>query len=308
MQRTNFVFIYLNDQQRKSVLDKPPALSALQSFETFLFLTALGRHPQALTTLTAALESAAKSVSGAGPEDRSSLADATGTLNSLIPKGYRITFTDSLTNLRIKRNNLTHFGHSPKDDNESIRLSFGTALPLMNAWAKLKHDIDLFEVLHGGLSDILQRSVDLIQDRSSHALGETNLIRGVRHWIIHHTRDAFLSRWELSVLDSDEATIGTAVASGFDYREKALDSLRLRDPNVTLSCPICSSTGAFVVELDEESLFNGNGLFSPTQGTCVYCDFHVPAKSVKLITELCADQLTTELLRQIRLEYGVKSG
>ena len=306
MQETNFVFICLNDEQQKSALDKPPALSAIQSFETFLLLTALGRHPQALTTLTAALESAAKSVSGAGPEDKSSLAEATGTLNSLIPNGYQITFTDSLTTLRIKRNNLTHFGHSPKDDNESIRLSFGTALPLMNAWAKLQHDINLFEVLHGGLGEILQRSVGLIQDRSSHALGEANLIRGVRHWITHHTRDSFLSRWELFVLDSDEATIGTAITSGFDYREKALESLKQGDPNVTLTCPICRSTEAFVVELDEESLFNEDGLFRPILGTCAYCDFLVPAKSVKLIADLCADQLTTELLRQIRLEYGVE--
>jgi hypothetical protein len=59
MATANFVFINLNEQQQKSILGKPPALSALQSFETFLLLTALGRHPQALTTLTAALESAA---------------------------------------------------------------------------------------------------------------------------------------------------------------------------------------------------------------------------------------------------------
>jgi len=306
MESADFIFIYLNDQQQKSILDRPPALSALQSFETFLLLTALGRHSQALTTLTAALESAAKSISGAGPEDRSNLAEATATLNSLIPSGYQVIFTDTLTNLRIKRNNLTHFGHSPKDDNESIRLSFGTALSLMNAWAKVKHDIDLFEVLHGGLGEILQRSVGLIQDPLNHALGEANLIRGVRHWIIHHTRDSFLSRWELSVLSSDEATIGTTVASGFDYREKALERLKQRDPNVTLTCPICSSTEAFVVEVDEESLFNGDGALSPIRGTCIYCDFRVPATTVKLISELCADQLTTELLRQIRLEYGVK--
>lgn len=306
MQAANFVFIVLNEQQQQSVLERPPALSALQSFETFLLLSALGRHPQAMITLTAGLESAAKSVSGVDPEDRSNLAEALATLKSLIPKGYPITFTDSLTNLRIKRNHLIHFGHSPKDDNESIRLSFGTALPLMNEWAKQKHKIDFFKVLHGGLGVILQRSVGLIQDRSSYALGEANLIRGVRHWIIHHTRDSFLSRWELFVLDSDESTVGTAIASGFDYREKALESLKLRDPNVTLTCPICSSTEAFVVELDEESLFNGNGMFSPTLGTCTYCDFHVPAKSEKLIVELCADQLTTELLCQIRLEYGVK--
>jgi len=306
MQGANFIFIHIKDQQQKPLLDRPPALSALQSFETFLLLTALGRHPQALTTLTAALESAAKSVSGAGPEDRSNLAEATGTLNSLIPSGYRVVFTDSLTNLRLKRNNLTHFGHSPKDDDEAIRLSFGTALPLMSAWAKLAHDIDLFEVLQGGLGQILQRSVSLIQDRSNHTLGDANLIRGVRHWIIHHTRDSFLSRWELAVLDSDEATVGTAIVSGFDYRERALNSLKIRDPNVTLTCPICGSTEAFVVELDEESLFNGNGLLFPTIGTCAYCDFHVPAKSAKVIAELCVGQLTADLLRRIRLEYGVE--
>jgi hypothetical protein len=176
----------------------------------------------------------------------------------------------------------------------------------MRAWANLEHDIDLFEKSCGDLGEILMRSVELIQDRSNHALGETNLIRGVRHWIVHHTRDSFLSRWELSVLDSDEASVGTAVASGFDYREESLQNLKSRDPNATLTCPICHSTDAFVVCLDEESLFEGNGRLSPTQGACVYCDFYVPTKSVKLIDQLCGNQLTPELLLQMRGEYGVK--
>ncbi|NCV40980.1 MAG: hypothetical protein EBW11_10545, partial [Betaproteobacteria bacterium] len=53
-----FIFFNFDQATINSFASKAPTISALQSFETFLLLSALGRHPQALVTICSALESA----------------------------------------------------------------------------------------------------------------------------------------------------------------------------------------------------------------------------------------------------------
>jgi hypothetical protein len=298
-------FIELSREQAVSVNQSPPALSAMQSLETFLLLTALGRHPQALTSLATSIESAATSFEGRGPEVTSSLSEAIATLNGLIPRDFRFKPVESLSAFRRKRNGLTHFGCSPADDDESIRLSFGVGLPLMFAWAEVRHNIDFSVALVGELGGVVRRTIELLQSPVGRQLEAKNLVRGVRRWVNHHIRNSFLSSWEIHVLNHDEESAGFDDGSGWVFRSKLLERLRLSDPNVTVSCPICGSLEALVVEIDEGALAADTGTLVPRACRCVFCDFNVPKEAADLTLALCAEMFTDDLIKRTRSEYGL---
>lgn len=308
MATSSLTFLHLSEQQRLSIMGTPPALSALQSFETFLFLTALGRHPQAMVFLASGIESAAKSILGQGPTDRSDLAKLSMELNSLVPQGESLRLTDTLEDFRNKRNNIVHFGCSPGDDDISIRLSFGTAVPLLNMWLGVKHGVSIFASLPEEFAYILKIAVDLIQDQRHKKFDREQLIRGVQRWIIYKTRESYLTNWELFVLNSDMSTVGTNIESGFDFRDRVREKLVHRDDREEFDCPICKNEESFLVSIDYEALSEPNPKIVPLDGICVWCDFHISSESEessRFLSHHCQDQFTDEVLKRIRKEYGL---
>lgn len=307
-------FLFLNEQQRQSVLSAPPALSTLQSFETFLLLTAIGRHPQAMTCLASGVESAGKSYLRIGPDDKdTSLANLTVDLNKLFDPGKGFKH-DHLKKFRKKRNDITHFGYSPKDDEQCIDFSFGTALPLLNVWAEVLHGINLFDALSPDLppdlgisfahfGSILRMAVELIQDQSHASVGREQLIKGVQRWVVFHTRESYLANWELSVLDSDTSSGG----GGWEYRHKAREALNPFDDKEEFRCPICNDSDGFLVSIDHDALNSNNPRIIPLDGICTWCDFRVSDKSsvsTKFLSMHCKDQFTDEVIDRLRKKWG----
>lgn len=308
MANSELTFLNLSEPQRQSIEKAPPALSALQSFETFLLLTAINRHPQAMIFLASAIESAAKSVLRLGPNDVRDLAKLNMEINKLVPKGELLRLTDTLEEFRNKRNHIIHFGCSPDDDDLSIRFSFGTAVPLLNMWFDVEHGVSIFSSLYEELGDILKISVDLIQDQRQKKFDRKQLIKGVQRWIIFHTRESYLTKWELSVLDSDASTCGTSMKSGFDYRDRVRENLVYGEDREEFDCPICKQDKSFLVSMDYEALSGPNPRLVPLAGTCVWCDFYISPKSnegSRFLDHHIGDQFTHEVLERIRKEYGL---
>jgi len=297
-----FLFLHFTEIELSSIKSKPPAVSAFQTFESFLLLTALGQFPQALTTLASSLESAAKSFNQEGSDVRTNLSEALGTLNCLVPKDFLFKLEPDRTFFRDRRNHLAHYGSSPEDDEDSIRCSFGTGIPLFYAWAKYEQGIDIFENQFGR---IIKMACHLVQSPANKYINPKQAIQGVRHWMNHHIRESFMSKWEISVLDADESSFGTIPVSGFDYKRERLIKLQNDDPNITISCPVCESSNSFVVKLNNDSLISKKSELKPESGECVTCDFRLNDGAQKLTLELCKQQLTEELLNQTLKEYGI---
>ncbi len=112
-----------------AVMQAPPLASALQSFENSIFLVGLGRFPAALTACGTAVESAIRAVQGYKP-----LSPADGlwdTVEFAVQKKPKLRVRD-LRQFVNARNDFTHSGFSPKDDERAVSLLFRVGYPFLS--------------------------------------------------------------------------------------------------------------------------------------------------------------------------------
>jgi len=83
-----------------------------------------------------------------------------------------------------------------------------------------------------------------------------------------------------------------------------LEQLKNNDPCVLLDCPICFEPESFVLALEYEALDATPPALIPKAGACAYCGFVAPETARLLLEDLFGLQLTDELLRATRDEYG----
>jgi hypothetical protein len=297
------IFLNLSDADQKTVLSRPPMISALQGFETMLLLIAEGRFPAALAVCINAIESSWKAHSAMGPDDRVFLAEVLGGMRSALPREAISTFSSKLTTLREKRNQITHFGFSKQDDEESMSLLLSTAIPLLDAWIQHAIGVKVVESLVYDLGDKIRQAIGLVSQRSSTGinLSAIDAIRGVRHWILHHTRLSYLPEWEQEILDQ-EASSGWR---GWEIKQRLMTRVQNEmDPYAVIDCPICKSGDSMVVRLDDAAL-EANQLI-PLEVHCVECGLQLPESASPLVIEICRSELTPSLLDETRRQYGMR--
>ncbi|MFC5427615.1 hypothetical protein ACFPTO_02130 [Paraburkholderia denitrificans] len=277
-------------------------ISSLQGYETALLLLAQGRYPQALTTIASAIESAGKAYLRLGPEEKCELAKLNEILQEALPREKRVT-PSKLNKFRRTRNRITHYGFSPRDDEESVSLFIGTALPFLDAWLEHSNGFSIVESLYFDLGKKVRHAIDLNRPTPREKISAIDSIRGVAHWILHHTRYSYLTWWEREVLDNDASTFGTHRISGFDLREQLKEQLLEDDPVLVIDCPICDGLDSLVVKLDEEALDDRR--IVPIAARCVECSLSLPAGAEALLIKLCEDQFTDELCAKTLTEYGI---
>jgi hypothetical protein len=103
----SLIFLNISREKLAEIQKRPPLVCALQNFETALLLLAHGRHPQALSTLASAIESAGKAHLHLQPKNSFDLAQANAKLNAELPKEKAFKLS-ALKKLRETRNRITH--------------------------------------------------------------------------------------------------------------------------------------------------------------------------------------------------------
>ena len=208
--------------------------------------------------------------------------------------------------LREKRNEIIHYGFSPKDDEISAILLLETGFRLIEQY--YEHYFDFHLKRHtgefGGLLPDVDWHLDIAQKVYSKAkeLDNINLtycFRSFAHdirWVINHW---MLSDWQMDALGKEEESGW----SSWEFKDKQKTNLESQfGASWTLDCPICEGADTFVVELEDHAL--GEGEIRLTRGACVDCSFVIPADCPFLADELCMDEIV-EATPKILKEYGV---
>ena len=300
-----FVFFDFEQSTVDLFASKAPTISALQSFETFLLLTALGRYPQALVTICSAIESASAASTGRKIADTSEggLVKAWEVLNEVIPRDFPLPTHPTRKQLREKRNDVTHFGFSTRDDHDCAFFSLGLGVPLFAGWAMGQYGMNLYESC-GNFGRLLKTTVDVIHDSKTNRISALDASSILKRSILFHLRKSYMADWEIEVLDADRSTFGTSPISGIEIREQQLKNLQDTEPHALIDCPICDEFDSMFIALNEKALFEDKKLL-PDFGQCKHCDVTFPPKLSPILRELCKPSLTAELTTSTCQGYGV---
>jgi len=287
----------------KNFLSRPPLGSSLQHLETSFLLIAIDRFPHALVSCVSAIESALKAAFNTGQ-------DRTWTLWKLLDKAQKefpphADFGKAdLKEFRDKRNEIIHYGFSPKDDDRSAVLLLKTGYRLIEQCYQTFFQFPLKRKgeKHGGLLPDLDRHLNISRKVYLKAKNETDLnltycFISFAHHIRWKTQHWSMSDWQLELLQSEEESGETA----WDFKRKQKTELGL-EPLWDFDCPVCNEPESFVCKLDEDELDEGK--IRLKRGICVNCNLTIPKNCPFLADELCEDQLD-KARPKILKEYGI---
>ena len=207
------------------------------------------------------------------------------------------------------RNDFTHFGYSPKDDNRAVSQLLGTGLPLLFAlYADL---FDLFLDARAIRPDALSLAsltaaerdkVGLIPefgDEVRHALDVFALVKDQPgfdltyciHALAHHVGRSVTANF-MSAAECDLAFGDRRFDRACDSEEKERQQLEsLFADSWRFDCPICQEgVSGFVGEIvDRPEVPHG---FSVRRGACPSCGFIIPASYTNLTDVVLANQFS----------------
>jgi hypothetical protein len=259
-------FTNLVDSELNNITQKPPLASAIQSLETCLLLISLDRFPSALASCAMAIESAWKAATNTGQDFKGDFANILGEVNLALPKSAP---SFNLKEFRRLRNDVVHFGYSPKDDEASARMLFSTGIPVFFMFLANHKDLnlDLESCLQSGLHDQLQLTLNLNQahlKKNISAIESSQILR-------HHIKRMILNLTIWQELALEEENLSQQIE--FESKSKFKEMIKKRwHCNEELRCPVCDFT-ELIVRLDETSIANGK--LKGTASHCVNCDLNL---------------------------------
>src|SRR5262249_43390231 len=125
------------------LMSRPPLCASLQNLESCFLMIALRRFPHALVTCASSIESAVKSFLNVPADDRRTAKD----LATQALKSFPALQDFDLRAFRDKRNEIAHYGFTPRDDEEAATLLLSTGLPLVRACYQEFFNFDLWNGL-----------------------------------------------------------------------------------------------------------------------------------------------------------------
>jgi len=288
------------------LIDRPPLASSLQHLETSFLLVALGRYPHALVTCGSAIESAIKAAINASPDDRLDFRKLINRARDLFPS-FTTLSKDEIKDFRLKRNEIIHFGFSPKDDEVSAVLLLKTGYSLIEQCYEAFFQFPLQGKgnVYGGLIPDLARHLDIarkvyIKAREKKGIDLTYCFISFAHKIRCVIQHWMMSDWQKDLLNSEEKCGWTL----WDFQNKQRNELSWKTFDISwqFNCPVCGYPDSFVCELDDDHLYNGE--VSLKRGVCVNCSFLIPQNCPFLADELCVEQFDEERPNILK-EYGI---
>ncbi|CAN1494721.1 hypothetical protein MCEMIEM12_00298 [Burkholderiaceae bacterium] len=298
-ERPHFIFFTnLADFQFKLLRKNPPLASALQSLETCLLLVSLNRYPSALASCAMALESAWKAASKKGPEKNDNFAEILGDINATLPKEAP---SFDFKNFRILRNNIVHFGYTPKDDDLAAKLIFSIGLPAFFLYTQSHPElhIDFISSLDPDLFDHLNVVIKINGgDAISKNISAVNSSLILRHWIKRSLINEPM--WQDDALNQHNLSGLIEFEVKEELRKMLHDGWELCED---FRCPVCHQE-QLVVQLDSAEI--EKGLISATKGHCLNCDLNFQPGGNYLLNYFINRNLGVEEKEKILKNYGVK--
>jgi hypothetical protein len=282
---------------REEISKKPPLASALQSFETSIFLLSLRRYPAALVACGSAIESAIKATPGypSGSGEKGMMAAiefAFGRKPRLVRR--------NIGKFRDARNDFTHEGYSPKDDGRAIELLIGIGFPLLSQCLYEFHKISLRKCVIDGIWNQIETAKNALIEmrRATHEPTSnqiTSLSRAIEHTVMTCFRNPVEGKWT----DADHGLPDHEWAAKQEFKSKLETSWNF---HTYVRCPIstCESPDCLVC-LDESSTEN----LVPLRLFCFDCKFFLDDKGKILAQYLVGKQIGPqrgEILREYDLE------
>ena len=288
----------------------PPLASSIQHFEACLMLIGYQRYPNALISCVSAIESAFKAASieekytkttGRKPtndkESQATLLQCLDYAQKKFPQFAKFTKSE-LFDFKEKRNQITHYGYSTKDDHESFVLLstigikyleqlyssyFGFSLLGTNSKNGLM--IEPFNIL-------LRACLECVSTSSKENISNDTispLSFAVRQ---HFGR---LESWRLIVEEENQESIWEAKE---EVKKILLNKL---EPSFEFDCPICSSSDSFIAKLDEGKL--DSALVAINSGMCFECNFK--SSNENILSKILSKEIVIKT-PVILKEYGIK--
>jgi hypothetical protein len=304
------------------LVDNPPLASSLQAFETSLELIAFHRFPAALIACVNAWESALKAAFKIEEAPR------TPSLRELLNRSetaiIRSASWDTDKNLKLinKRNQITHYGYTPKDSSVCATLLLETAYPGLACiyeyffdyrlmWQQLgdspntseslsKSDLDKVGLI-SQWGDPLWLAVNQFQrQQATQKLSPT--------WYFHPLASALRLGFQRSWTSSAEhETLVLTESDGVFYEQQ--EQIRsqvvrqMSDCKTTLFCPICDASDTFIIEFDEDAFAEGQ--MATKRCVCVACYFSLPSAAGFLIPALVNEDLFPRW-QALRIDCGLE--
>jgi hypothetical protein len=287
-------FTNLYDFELNNIIQRPPLASAIQSLETCLLLISLDRFPSALASCAMAIESAWKAATNTGQDYKGDFAKILGEVNIVLPKSAP---SFNLTKFRNLRNDVVHFGYSPKDDEASARMLFSTGIPVFFMFLANHKDLtlDLESCLHPDLHDQLQLTLSLNQAHQQKNISAIESSKILRHLI--RRMNSNLTIWQESAFDEGN------LSQHLEFEAKtALKNMLLRiwHCSETLRCPVCEEND-LIIRLEEEQISKGN--LHGINAHCINCDLILQAPLLNIFLQ---KNLNKEQRNKILESYGIR--
>jgi hypothetical protein len=304
------------------LVDNPPLASSLQAFETSLELIALHRFPAALIACVNAWESALKAAFEIEE------APHTPSLRKLLERPetaiLRSASWNTERNLKLieKRNQITHYGYTPKDSSICTTLLLETAYPGLACvyehffdfrlmWQQLgdsQHTFGSFcssDMNKVGLvpqwGDLLWLAMNQFQQhQAAHNLAPA--------WYFHPLASAlrlgFQKSWT-SPAENEALVLAESDGILYEQQEQVRSQVvrQMSDCQTTLFCPICDAADTFLIEFDEDAL--DDGPMTTKWCFCVACHFSLPSAAGFLIPALLTEDLFPHW-QALRIDCGLE--
>ena len=289
----------------KDLLTRPPLASSLQHLETSFLLIALRRYPHALVSCASAIESAIKATFNTGQGRKQTFQTLLDRAQKEFPSYAKFARTD-IDEFRKKRNEIIHYGFSPKDDEISAVLLLKTGYQLIEQCYQTFFEFPLKRSgeKYGGLLPELDHQLDIarkvyLKAKTERGLNLTYCFIAFAHEIRWRIQPWMMSDWQQEILDSEE---DNWAAWEFKRKQKEELTCSVLDPSWHFDCPVCGDPDSFICELDDNQLDNGK--VSLKRGACVNCGLVIPKNCPFLADNLCAEQFD-EARPKILKEYGI---
>ena len=270
--------------------------SSLQSVETSFFLTALGRHPHALSVIASAIESCLQA-GGIGAKN-DGLQERIKKAKHVV-RAIQVFPDEDLERLRNVRNRIVHRGFSPKDDSESVSIYISIALPLLQLCYENLHSFDFM----GGLLNEYAEHIAAAQKvhaivRETPDLDLTYCLRAFSHRIRWGFKENFSSSWEIGELIRAEET-GTKFERTYEQRKRLK---ALFDAAWNFRCPTCDEFDSAVGELDTDRMDRHEIVVNRL--ACTNCGF-VVYQDQPYLSQVLLERQVIEAAPEILKEYGI---
>lgn len=266
----------------------PVLLSALQSFETALFLFAHHWYPNALLVAVSGIEKSLRAHYKYKEEDYAELRK----LLEDLPRDYLsdepLLSHHKLRELRQLRNRFAHASASPADDGAAMETMLAVVFPFFAHIWKTSFSVSLSDlspwyrqILHcTALFKEYRNIPDAARLAAFHL--QYDIRQGSRHWSLNpQQRDCSRDEWELTSDEEDRA---------LNDRKSRLEKATKGD-TVWIKCPFCDSTqpNTMLVHYDHMLAVREKKV-KFFECTCCVCEFHIRPEQIHFFNSVADPQ------------------